>query len=67
MSVQPFPVVIPAIEAALVPLALGSMALASGTIKAQHMLAIIPKADEHGSSRLLTHQKHMQNGQTCLF
>lgn len=31
MSVQPLPVVMPATEAALVPLALASMALASGT------------------------------------
>lgn len=40
MGVQPLPVVVPAIEAALVPLVLGYMALANRTIKAQHMLGI---------------------------
>lgn len=40
MGVWPLHVVILAIEAALVPLVLGYMALASGTIKTQHMPGI---------------------------
>lgn len=40
MGVRPLPVVIPAIEAAVVPLVLGYMAFANGTMKTQHMLGI---------------------------
>lgn len=57
MAIGSLPLVIPAMEAALVPLVTAPV---NGTAKVQHVLA-----DESGPSSLLIHQSHTLSGDAC--